>query len=52
MQRKTRKFDAVTLQSYTDEQIAFIASVEDDYPEPTTLSDITSDYADELADLA
>lgn len=47
--RRTDKFNTVTLQTFTDAQIAFIASVEADYD---SLGDIQADYADELADRA
>lgn len=47
--RYTEKFDTVALQSYTDEQIDFIRTVEGDYD---SLGDIQADYTDELADRA
>lgn len=45
--RRTKRFDAVQLQTYTDEEIAIIASVEDDYPQDVTLAELAADYCGE-----
>ena len=44
--RHTDHFDTVTLQHYTDAQIAFIASVEHDYDDDPTLATIVADHAE------
>lgn len=49
--RSTRRFNVVELQTYSDAQIEFIASVEDQYDEDLGLSNLTADYADKLAKL-
>lgn len=49
--RYTENFNTVQLQSYTDAQIAFIASVEHDYRH-NSLADLVADYAEELDRLA
>ena len=45
--RYTEKFNTVALQDYSDEQIAFIITIEAGYD---SLGDIQVDYADELAE--
>ena len=45
--RYTNKFDSVALQTYTDAQIEFIATVEDSYD---SLGDIQADYEAELTE--
>ena len=47
--RHTDHFDTVTLQGYTDAQIAFIASVEHDYDDDPVLASIIDDYPEHFS---
>ncbi|SFK31165.1 hypothetical protein [Cellulomonas sp. KH9] len=48
--RSTKFFNVVELQSYTDAQVEFIASVEGDYTdEDRSLASIKADYPEEMA---
>lgn len=49
--RYTKNFNTVELQGYTDSQVEFIESVEDDY-QGQPLAHLVADYAEELDQLA
>lgn len=42
--RRTRRFDTITLQTYTDTEIALIAAVEHQYPDLVSIGDVVADY--------